>query len=96
MTMKKEKYPFDLSVLIGNWESVNLNPTVIIYKNSDKYLLSIIHMDETTRQARPATYEMQEDENGFYIYCNLKRVSIDYNAKLDILILSSLGDYLRN
>ncbi|KAA6331057.1 hypothetical protein EZS27_020297 [termite gut metagenome] len=63
--MKKEKYPFDLSVLIGNWESVNLNPTVIIYKNSDKYLLSIIHMDETTRQARPATYEMQKTKTAF-------------------------------
>jgi hypothetical protein len=96
MTMKKEKYPFDLNALIGNWESVNLNPTVIIYKNSDKYLLGIIHMDETTRQARPATYEIQADENGFYICYNLKRVSIGYNAILDILIFSSLGDYLWN
>jgi hypothetical protein len=53
-------------------------------------------MDETTGQAHLATYEIQEDENGFYICCNLRRISIGYNAKVDVLILSSLGDYLRN
>ena len=32
---------FDLSVLVGNWESVNLNPTIIIYRNDNSYLLSV-------------------------------------------------------
>ena len=50
---------FDLSVLVGNWESVNLNPTIIIYRNDNSYLLSVIHMNETSRQASPATYEIQ-------------------------------------
>ncbi|KAA6336786.1 hypothetical protein EZS27_015085 [termite gut metagenome] len=95
--IKTKKYrKFDLNGLTGNWESVNLNPTVMIYHNKNNYLLSIIHMDETTEQAHPATYEIQEDENGFYIWYNLKRVSIGYDAQLDILNLSSLGDYLRN
>ena len=35
--MKEERY-FDLSVLVGNWESVNLHPTVIIYRNGNTYL----------------------------------------------------------
>lgn len=91
----KEKI-FDLEILVGNWESVNLNPSVIIYRNGDTYLLSLIHMNETSRQASPATYEIQEDENGYFISYNLKRLSVGYDARLDMLELSSLGDYMRN
>jgi hypothetical protein len=94
--MKEEKYLFDLSVLVSNWESANLHPTVIIYRNGDTYLLSLIHMNETSKQASPATYEIQEDENGYFISYNLKWLSIGYDARLDMLNLSSLGDYMRN
>ncbi len=39
----KENYPsFNLFSIVGTWESVNLNPTVIIYRNDKEYLLSII------------------------------------------------------
>lgn len=92
--MKEER--FDLSVLVGNWESINLNPTIIIYMNGNSYLLSVIHMNETSRQASPATYEIQEDEDGFFINYNLKRTAISYDKKLDIITLSALGDYMRN
>lgn len=92
--MKNET--FDLKVLSGNWESINLNPTVIVYQDGGQYLLSIIHINETSRQASPATYEIQEDEDGFYINYNLKRVSISYDKKLDLLTVSALGDYIRN
>ncbi len=81
--------------LTGTWESVNLNPTVIIYQDRESYRLSIIHINETSKQASPATYEIQEDENGFFFNYNLKRMAIGYDAKLDILNLSLLGDYLR-
>ncbi len=53
-------------------------------------------MNETSRQASPATYEIQEDEDGFFINYNLKRMAINYDNKLDILTLSVLGDYIRN
>lgn len=86
----------NLDRLVGNWESINLNPTVIIYKNRNSYLLSIIHMNETSKQASPATYEIQEDEDGFFISYNLKRTAIDYDTKEDILTISALGDYIRN
>ncbi|MFT4073604.1 MAG: DUF3876 domain-containing protein [Dysgonamonadaceae bacterium] len=92
--MKEER--FDLSILVGNWESVNLNPTVIIYQNGDTYLLSLIHMNETTGQASPATYEIQKDKDRYFISYNLKRLSIGYDARLDMLDLSSLGDYMRS
>lgn len=86
----------NLDRLIGNWESINLNPTVIIYRNGNCYLLSVIHMNETSKQASSATYEIQEDEDGFFINYNLKRTPISYDTKLDILTLSTLGDYMRN
>ncbi len=86
----------NLDSLVGNWESINLNPTVIIYRNEDRYLLSVIHMNETSKQASPATYEIQEDEDGFFISDNLKRTAISYDMKLDILTISALGDYMRN
>ena len=92
----KEEILFDLRVLVGTWESVNLNPTVLIYKNGDSYLLSIIHMNETSKQASPATYEIQEDEDEFYINYNLKRMTVSYDTKLDMLTISALGDYIRN
>ena len=97
--MKEQEYTgrmFDLSVLVGNWESINLNQTIIIYRNGDSYLLSVIHINETSRQASPATYEIQEDEDGFFIYYNLKRSGISYDRQLDLLTLSALGDYMRN
>ncbi len=92
----KDKILFDLDVLIGNWESVNLHPTVMIYKNDSRYLLSIIYISETTQQAQPATYEILTDEIGYYIFCDLKRVDIYFDKKSDLLILSTLGDYMRN
>ncbi len=85
-----------LDRLVGNWESINLNPTVIIYRNGDSYLLSVIHMNETNKQASPATYEIQEDKDGLFINYNLKRTTINYDTKLDILTISALGDYMRN
>jgi hypothetical protein len=96
MKKKNQKQLFSLDRLTGNWESVNLNPTIIIYRDGNTYLLSIIHINETSKQASPATYEIQEDEAGYYILYNAKRMAIGYDARLDLLNLSSLGDYMRN
>lgn len=92
----KDKILFDLDVLIGNWESVNLHPTVMIYKTDKHYMLSIIYISETTQQAQPTTCEILADETGYYIFCDLKRVNVAHNKKTDLLTLSSLGDYMRN
>ena len=43
MKRTKEDYPsFNLFSIVDTWESINLNPTVIIYRNDKEYLLSII------------------------------------------------------
>lgn len=92
----KEEILFDLDVLLGNWESVNLHPTVMVYKTDKHYMLSIIHINETTQQAQPATYEILFDDTGYYIFYDLKRVDVYFDKNSDLLTLSSLGDYMRN
>lgn len=45
MKRTKENYPFfNLFSIVGTWESINLNPTVIIYRNDRDYLFSIIYV----------------------------------------------------
>ena len=93
----KEYYPsFNLFSIVGTWESVNLNPTVIIYRSDKEYLLSIIYVSETTKQASTATYEIQKEDSLYFIAPVPKRIYIDYDPAKDVLSLSSLGDYLRN
>ena len=97
MKRTKENYQlFKLFSIVGTWESVNLNPTVIIYRNDKDYLLSIIYVSETTKQASLATYEIQQDGSQYFITITSKRLYVDYDPVKDILNISSLGDYLRN
>lgn len=91
-----ERELFDLDRLVGNWESINLNPTVMIHRNDENHQLSIIYMNEVTKQANLATYEIQEDEQGYLVYLNGKRTSITYSQRLDMLTIATLGDYMRN
>lgn len=53
-----ERELFDSNMLVGNWESINLNPTVMIHRNGENYQLSVIYMNETTKQAIPSTHEI--------------------------------------
>lgn len=91
-----ETKSFNLDRLVDNWESVNLNPIVIIYRDRNCYILSVIHINETSKQASPATYEIQEDKDAYFINYNLKRTTISHDTKLERLTLSALGDYMRN
>lgn len=50
--MKEERY-FDLSVLVGNWESVNLHPTVIIYRNGNTYLVKPYPHERNKQAGKP-------------------------------------------
>ena len=97
MKRTKEGYPsFNLFSTVGTWESVNLNPTIILYRSDKEYLLSIIYVSETTKQASPATYEIQRESSQYFIATASKRLYVDYDPVKDVLNISSLGDYLRN
>ena len=88
MRRTKEDYPsFILFSIVGTWESVNLNPTIIIYRNDKEYLLSIIYVSETTKQASPATYEIQRDGSQYFIAIASKRLYVDYDPAKDVLSL---------
>ena len=96
MKITKDYPSFNLFSIVGTWESINLNPTVIIYRNDKTYLLSIIYVSETTRQASPATYEIQQDGSQYFIAAASKWLYVDYDPAKDVLSISSLGDYLRS
>lgn len=67
-----------------------------MYRNGDNYLFSFVHMNETSKQTSPTTYEIQEDEDGFFINYNLKRTTVSYDTILDMLTIFALGNYMRN
>lgn len=56
----------------------------------------LYYVSETTKQASPATYEIQQDGSQYFIAIASKRLYVDYDSAKDILSISSLGDYLRN
>ena len=86
MKRAKEDYPsFNLFSIVGTWESVNLNPTIILYRSDKEYLLSIIYVSETTKQASPATYEIQQDGSQYFIATASKRLYVDYDSAKDVL-----------
>lgn len=72
-----ERELFDLEMLVGNRESINLNPTVMIHRNGESHWLSIIYMNETTKQASPSTYEIQEGR-GRIFYVSQWKTNFDY------------------
>ena len=94
MKRTKEDYPsFNLFSIVGTWESINLNPTIIIYRSDKEYL---IYVSETTKQASPDTYDIQQYGSHYFITRASKRLYVDYDPAKDVLSISSLGDYLRN
>lgn len=81
--------------MCGVWESINLNPSLIIYRDHSKYLLSIIHI-ASSGQASPSTYEVQSDENGYFITPCGRRTALSHDHLRDELSLDGYGCYMRN
>ena len=62
-----------------------------------KIIFSLLYyVSEITKQASPATYEIQKEGSLYFIAPVPKQIYIDYDPVKDVLNLSSLGDYLRN
>ena len=73
----RKDYPsFNLFSIVGTWESINLNPTVIIYRSDKEYLLSIIYVSETTKQASPTPYEIQQDGSQYFSATASRRIHV--------------------
>ena len=89
------KQSFNLSAIVGIWESLNLHPTVMIYQSKKKYLLSMLHVSDNG-QAQPATYEIQKEDSRYFIVSVFKQLYIGYDKAKDSLSISYYGNYLRN
>lgn len=89
------KQSFNLSAIVGIWESLNLHPTVMIYQSKKKYLLSMLHVSDNG-QAQPATYEIQKEDSRYFIVSVFKQLYIGYDKVKDSLSISYYGEYLRN
>ena len=86
---------FTLPSIVGTWESLNLHPTVMIYPSKKKYLLSMLHVSDNG-QAKPAVYEIQKEDNRYFIVEAFKRLYIGYDAVKDSISIFYYGEYLRN
>lgn len=86
---------FTLPAIVGTWESLNIHPTVMIYQSGKKYLLSMLHVSDNG-QAKPAVYEIQKEDNRYFIVEAFKRLYIGYDAVKDSISIFYYGEYLRN
>lgn len=86
---------FKLSAIVGIWESLNLHPTVMIYQSKKIHFLSMLHVSDNG-QAKPAVYEIQKEDNRYFIVEAFKRLYISYDAVKDSISISYYGEYLRN
>lgn len=85
-----------LHKIVGTWESVNLNPTVMVYRSyGGAYHLIIIELNEHSRQAHISEYEIEQDLE-FYIHTYSGRKALTYNTLSDTITISTMGDYMRN
>ena len=94
--IKEDYQSFNLFTIVGTWERINMNHTVIIYRIDKEYILSIIYVSGTTKQASPSTYEIQQNGSQYFIATASKWLYVDYDSAKDVLNIASLGDYLRN
>ena len=86
---------FTLPAIVGTWESLNLHPTVMIYQSKKKYFLSMLHVSDNG-QAKPAVYEIQKEDNRYFIVEAFKRLYIGYDVVKDSISIFYYGEYLRN
>lgn len=77
--LKKIIRPSICFSIVGTWESVNLNPTVIIYRN-EKTIFYYICI-ETTQQASLLHLRYKKMVASIFIATASKRLYIDYNPE---------------
>ena len=60
-----------------------------------EYFLSMLHVSDNG-QAKPAVYEIQKEDNRYFIVEAFKRLYIGYDAVKDSISIFYYGEYLRN
>jgi len=94
----KEEYQLDnLSSWLGGWESVNGNPDVYIFQSySGNYYLLTYSYDKESERGNFSCYDIDSDEDGFYIRMGMKRSKIESEESPYGLYIEDWGSYMKN
>lgn len=84
----------DLNKLCGNWVSVGRKPDVLIFKEGERYKVTVFKKSGVTRKVKPETYLLVEETGNLFINAGY-RIDIAYNEATDVLTFSPGGDYTR-
>ena len=81
--------------ICGNWESAEGKPDVLVYKEGDRFKVTLFRRTGVRRRLKPQTYLLQREADG-NLYMNTGfRIDVAYNEETDVLTFSPNGDYIR-
>lgn len=82
---------------LGAWESVNGNPAVYIFQGYDgKYYLLTYSYDKESERGDFSCYDMDTDENGWYIRIGMKYYRLISESSPYGLHITSWGNYMKH
>ena len=84
----------DLGKLCGNWVSVGRKPDVLIFKEGERYKVTVFKKSGISRKLKPETFLLVEENGNLFINAGY-RIDIAYNEVTDVLTFSPNGDYMR-
>lgn len=84
----------DLGKLCGNWVSVSRKPDVLIFKEGERYKVTVFNKSGVSRKLKPETFLLVEENGNLFINAGY-RIDIAYNEVTDVLTFSPNGDYMR-
>ena len=84
----------DLGKLCGNWVSVGRKPDVLIFKDGERYKVTVFKKSGVSRKLKPETFLLVEENGNLFINAGY-RIDIAYNEATDVLTFSPNGDYMR-
>lgn len=84
----------DLGKLCGNWVSVDRKPDVLIFKEGERYKVTVFKKSGVSRKLKPETFLLVEENGNLFINAGY-RIDIAYNEETDVLTFSPNGDYTR-
>lgn len=84
----------DLDKLCGNWVSVGRKPDVLIFKEGERYKITVFKKSGISRKPKPETFLLVEENGNLFINAGY-RIDIAYNEETDVLTFSPNGDYMR-
>lgn len=85
------------SLWLGGWESVNGNPGVYIFRGYDaNYYLLAYSYDKEYGRGSFTCYEIEPDEEGYYIRMGMKYCRLTPEEKPYGLHITGWGSYMKN